>query len=140
MTTETHSTDTDSTLTTIGDPDGDYVARDIRHVAETLGRTPKLTEYTDRGEVSHRAVYHRWDSWDEALTAAGLEPPEEPRGKAPLDRETVAADVRRVATIVGGFPTAAEYKNHGKYTYTTVCKKFPGDNGWLSVRKAVVED
>ena len=52
--------------------DKEELIEDIRAGAAALGRPPSSAEYTDCADHYLSTIYKHWDTWDEALEAAGL--------------------------------------------------------------------
>lgn len=65
----------------------DDILDDIRRVADELGRTPSSYAYREHGCFSARPAYRHFDSWQEAIEAAGLEPEDGRRTQFGLERK-----------------------------------------------------
>lgn len=77
---------------------------EIRRLSDEVGRAPKAKEMADPGEYSPTTYLRRYDSRDDALAAAGVDP--ETRRKTPP--EAIIEEIRRLADESGTAPTAAE--------------------------------
>lgn len=121
------------------DRDLDYVGEDLRRVAAKLGRPPTTIEYQTHGRVSVTTVYRRWDSWDDALAAIGWPRDTDPTGA--VATEKLAADIRRVADIVGRVPTTCDYRDHGDHALNTVYSHYCPDDArsWETVVNKVFD-
>jgi hypothetical protein len=62
------------------------VVGDIQDVAAELGHPPRIKDYNEIGTYSDSTVRNRFESWHNALVAAGLDPSETPREKKTSDR------------------------------------------------------
>lgn len=111
-------------------PEADLLA-DLRRVADRLGRSPSKRDYADLGEHSYATYHRRFGSWNAALAAAGLDIHTQHR---PLDAETVAADLRRLATDMGHPPSTVDYEERGAFSRPTV-RKYLGDE-WADALRA----
>ncbi len=109
------------------------VVEDIKRVAAVVGRTPSAQEYVVHGEFKVFRVYREilgpgagW-SWVSVLRLCGLEPG--PRRKrrqrgAPVGREALCADLRRVARALGRQPTSTEFDLYGSCSVRRVWQHF----------------
>lgn len=101
----------------------DRLFDEIYHVQEKVGHVPKQTEFTDHSSISVSPYYNRWDSWDEILRAAGLNPSERPSTRGKSDKDLIE-DIQRVAEIVDRPPTTKQYNEHGKAWARTIADRF----------------
>lgn len=97
---------------------------DLQSVAAQLGRPPIQSELDDHGTHSPNRNVEYFGSYDQALSAAGLEKP---------SRDTLRAELRRLETKLGCPPTSAHVKEHGEYPVSYYRKQFE------SVRMAAEE-
>lgn len=97
----------------------EQMLEELRRVALELGRVPSRTYWETHPELrpSHNTYKNRFGSWNLAIKTAGLEPLRENTSK-----EEVAADIVRVASILGKTPTGVEYEEFGKFSIPTVHK------------------
>jgi hypothetical protein len=111
------------------------IVRDVKRVAEILGRSPTYLEYTDRGQWCGATAREACETnWNGVLTLAGL--PVNIGGKSAdgsPPRHTIAAsdlanDLKRVAGLVGHSPYKRDYEEHGKYSIRALERRF---GGWI---------
>jgi len=106
---------------------------DLQQVAEELGESPSQPQYNQHGKYTHQVAYDRFDSWNDALDAAGLATEYD----AKLPKEELLDDIRRVGEQIGDAPSQTEYSKHGEHGVTTVKRRF---KSWAeAVRKAGFE-
>lgn len=92
---------------------------EIRRLADDVGHVPKSKEMAERGAYSPATYQRRYDSWDDALAAAGVDP--ETRRTSD---ETIIEDIRRLAEESGTAPTASEMANRGQFSVTLAQNRF----------------
>jgi len=97
----------------------DELAEDIQRVAETLGKTPTVSEYNKHGEYSHMTAIDRFGSWNDAVESVDLKPNQVRR-----DAEEYLEDIRRVAEKLGDTPFSTEYDEHGEYRVSSIRSRF----------------
>ncbi|EJN58004.1 homing endonuclease associated repeat-containing protein [Halogranum rubrum] len=81
-------------------------------LAAELGKAPTQTEMKKCGRYSHRPYYREWDSWSEAVQAAGLDD-EHDRG---ISDDDLLAELERLAEELGRTPTFTEMNERGCYS------------------------
>lgn len=72
--------------------DRDRLLHDLRLVADRLGETPSSRQYDEHGQFSRSTMQDRFESWNDAIRAAGLEV-NRSVGAAPTYAELTPADV-----------------------------------------------
>ncbi len=95
------------------------IVQEIKHLSESLGKTPGRRDFPRETGISMRCVLVHFDSWNQAVEAAGL---------APHVRRTEPSDllvdwgtiVRRIRTI----PTLLQYKKQGRFDPSTLERSF----------------
>lgn len=85
----------------------------IQTVARKLGRPPSMAEYGEHAPYSANANWRYFDSWDDALEAAGLDPEER---ATVLSEDDVLESIRAVAEELGRPPLTEEYEEHASYS------------------------
>jgi hypothetical protein len=88
--------------------------RALQELAEELGRAPTQADMNELDEFSQRPYYHVWDSWHEALDAAGLDPDD--RGSQGISDAALLNALRDPAEDLQTTPTAVEINEHGQYS------------------------
>jgi len=111
------------------------LVRDIRRVANDLGHAPTVREYQCRGGSTGRTVRRRFESWPDALAAAGLEKYTEridpPSASNKLDDEQLIDDLQAGAVVLGRAPTSTEYRDAGEHSVSTLIRHFGSYAGAL---------
>lgn len=103
----------------------------IRKCAKELGRTPNLSELTERVHISTRTVRKLFGNYGMAVRACGMEPP---RG-APTPLEDLFKDWAGVVRKTGKLPTMFEYERESAYSSKPLVSRF---KGWRQVPQAMV--
>lgn len=92
----------------------------LHAVADELGRTPTAREYDARSEHARTTLANRFDSWNAALDAAGLDR----NAEYDIDEDRLIADLLRVEDELGTPPTKREYREHGRFAASTYQDRF----------------
>lgn len=84
----------------------------------------KLTQdlMVEKGKYGCTVYRNRFGSWNEALKEAAIEPNRYYNIK---DHELIK-DIIRVSNYLNKSPTRSEYQQHGKYSTTTISRRFKG--------------
>lgn len=93
----------------------------IKKAAKQLGRPPKRAEFFSQSKISKRAITHLFDSWPDAVRAAGLRPHRRPKVRAPED---LIADWGRVVRHMARRPTQIQYQKLGQFSWFQWKSKF----------------
>lgn len=93
-------------------------------LAQELGKAPTQEEMNDLGRFSQRPYYRVWDSWGEALRAAGLDP-ERDFG---TPKDELLEEMRRLADELGRTPTMEQMKELGRYSVWPYLRAFESYN------------
>ncbi|MFC7230519.1 homing endonuclease associated repeat-containing protein [Saliphagus sp. GCM10025308] len=94
---------------------------------------PTTHEMNAEGRYSSGIYVDRFDSWNEAVKAAGFDPrPGRPRG-GPIPDEALLYDVRCGAAVLGVSPSHDDYKDFGTHSTRTLRLRF---GSWDEVLKA----
>lgn len=96
----------------------------IAELAETIGHPPTTTEMAEKGPYSPRTYFRRYDSWDDALTAAGLTPEDCPSHSNEVTRDALLEELRRLADEVDRPPTMQDMNVEGAHSATTYISYF----------------
>lgn len=96
------------------------VISDIKALADELGKTPTYEDFI--AFADYAVVDSRFESWDNAVKAAGLEP-NRPGPKGP-DRDEILDDIRAHADELGRTPTKREFNSRVDYSTNPVCSRF----------------
>jgi hypothetical protein len=72
------------------------------------------------GQFSHRPYYRAWDSWNDALEAAGLDP----NDRNNISRVVLIEELRRVAEVVDHTPREVDMRSEGKFSVQPYIRAF----------------
>lgn len=67
----------------------DELLEELVAIADEVGRTPTMAEFDALSEYGTSTYRYRWDSWNDAILASGLEPRKQ--GVTTLDRQAVGS-------------------------------------------------
>lgn len=101
---------------------------DYKRLADQLGEAPTKAEYNDMGDYSETVIYNYYDSMRGLKEDVGLE-----HATNALSDETLLADLRRVAELVGRSPPVEVYMEHGNHSQNTFKSHFGNWNEVLQV-------
>mgnify|MGYP006273224951 FL=1 len=102
----------------------------IQELADELGRAPTQTEMNESGRYSQRPYYRQWESWGEALEAAGLDANRE----TGIFEDALIAELGRLAESLGRSPTFADMNEEGAYSVFPYLRTF---GSWNDALRAV---
>lgn len=108
---------------------------DLRRVANNLGYPPIISEYEIYGNHSAKSFYRRFDSWDNALYTAGLNPD----NKRDLNKdnristEDLIDELQMAALAINRPPTTTEMDKIGNYSSSAFISRF---GSWNDALKA----
>jgi hypothetical protein len=103
---------------------------EIRALGERVGcsqggSAPTIAELTEHGAMSLHVVLHEFETWNEAVAAAGFVPNEgRPAYSTDVTETALLDDLRRVTATLDRTPTANEYAAHGEYGTTTYERRY----------------
>jgi 5-methylcytosine-specific restriction endonuclease McrA len=120
-------------------PTGDMIA-ELKRVAEIYEfRRFSGREFDDVSIICKRsAILHRYETWDDALAATGLElrPHRNKRGDT-IPEPELFAELERVWRLLGHRPSKTEWESiDTKYSYTTYKSRF---DGWVNACAAFID-
>lgn len=112
---------------------GDHVSDealldDLKHVAETVERTPTIGDMETHGYHNPSTLISRFDSWSDSLEAADFDAHHQ---GTKISDEDLLDELQRLADELGHPPTTAEMDEHGKYSQVTYVHRFDGWNNAL---------
>lgn len=102
-------------------PDRDEVLKAIRAAAESLGRPPSRAEFKSASGMTEYQVLKHFQSWREAVRAAGLEPHST---NVRINPEVLLEDWGEFVRGVRRIPTRDQYRRDGTYSPGVFEKKF----------------
>ncbi len=108
-------------------PDKETVIRSIRKVAAAKNRAPSRAEFRAASGMTEYQVLRHFDSWREAVRAAGLEPD---TSNIKLDDSTLLEDWGRMVREHRHIPTRDFYRKAGRFSVTVFDKHF---GSWSAV-------
>lgn len=86
---------------------------ELQRLADELGHAPSTTDMKTRGEFVYATYLERFDSWENAIEAAGL-PPETVQYR--LTREELIAELEFLEEKLGKVPAKWDMSLHGRYS------------------------
>ncbi|HWT01192.1 MAG TPA: hypothetical protein VN256_13165 [Pyrinomonadaceae bacterium] len=125
---------------------------DIKRVAVECGRLPTIKDYSKVGKFRHetycRRVCGKPSGWKRVLEfyfGKGRSKKQKQRKteRAISGKEQKFADVRRVARLLGHFPSMKEYEKYGRLTAFAITYEFRPSDGskrygsWADVRQGI---
>lgn len=108
---------------------------DVRRVADELGRPPNSLEYNEMGDRRHSSFYTYWDSWSDAVEAAGFDPDDMKDGRGEheyyprISDEELLDELRIGYRALGYPPTSRDMDAFGEYGHATYERRF---GGWVA--------
>lgn len=94
------------------------LTEEIQRLADDLGRPPRRTDLRERGKFSTRPFDREFESWADALKAAGLEPGDRQRQPQNIPREELLDEIRRLANQLLRPPSSREMEAAGRFSTT----------------------
>jgi hypothetical protein len=116
--------------------DSDDLVRDVKRVADEMGRAPTYQEYDEHGHYTPATVAKRFGDgrWPDALGELGFDMRAYVGGT--VSDDILHSDVDRIADEIGGVPTMGDYRKHGRYSARTVAERF-GDGNWAAALRTL---
>ena len=109
-------------------PSDEAYLDDLREFADELGKPPTKKEMNEDGPHSTTPYYTRWETWNGALEAAGLD-----SNHREISEDELLDDLRRIADEHGEPVRFQDVEDHGKYDPTTYYRHF---GSWFEAREA----
>jgi len=100
---------------------------DLQEFAEQLGKTPTQNEMNQDGPWSTQSYLNHFDSWNNALKEAGLEP----NNEINISEERLISELQEFAEELGRTPTFNEMRQDGPWSNTTYQNRFGSWNNAL---------
>lgn len=94
---------------------------ELQQLAEELGRPPTSREMDEKGTYSRVVYRNRFDSWNDALVAAGLD--QRTQGTT-ISREDLLEELRRLADELERPPNTTDMEENGKYSQGVYYRRF----------------
>lgn len=111
----------------------DELLDDLKALADDLDRTPTSKDMRKHGPHSAHTYMKRFDSWTDALEAAGLDTPDQ---NNITDAELIA-DLHRLRDELGERPTSTDVARDGEYGLATYQRRF---GSWGEAAAAAFDD
>ena len=108
---------------------------ELRRLAVDLGKSPSVSELSSYGQYSRSPYRDRWDSWSDAIRAAGLEPNTGGQGNA-VGRSELKDEIRRLAEELDRQPTQRDLRERGRFSRTPYYREF---GTWAKACKAALD-
>ncbi len=106
--------------------------KELQSIADQLGRPPSLREIDELSSYSRTTYQDRFESWNNAVEEAGLEP--EHSSTANIEDRELLEELNRLAENLDRTPRQRDMEQQGKYSVTTYQNRFGSWNEAL--RKA----
>ncbi|WP_336363176.1 homing endonuclease associated repeat-containing protein [Halalkalicoccus salilacus] len=107
----------------------DALVEELQQLADELGTTPTKTDMANHGRFSAKVYQERFDSWNDAIMAAGLSV--NSQQPAELAADELLAELQRLADEVESTPKMTDMRDHGKFSPTTYHTRFGSWNAAL---------
>jgi hypothetical protein len=91
---------------------------DFERVVNKLDHPPSQLDYEEHGEYTSSTLRRNLGPIPDLLTEMGITP------KGTVTADQLIEDIQRVAEVVGGAPTFAQYQQHGEYSSGSVYNIF----------------
>ena len=86
---------------------------EITRVADVCDKKPALADMAEHSAISTNTYHNRFDSWNDALEAAGFTPR---TTNQRISDQQLKETLQKLATDVGRRPTTSDMKEHGPYS------------------------
>jgi hypothetical protein len=103
----------------------DDLVEELQRLARVLDRPPLSNEMNERGNYSKDAYFKAFESWDDALLSASLNP-DDTNGyeSMRISREELLVELRRLSNDLGKIPLSADIDDLGEYSSTVYTNRF----------------
>jgi hypothetical protein len=119
------------------DMDKEIITQEIRRIAAELGSgSLSRSQFKSKSGISEWQIYKYFDSWNEAVTAAGLNPIDVSR----IDDEELFREMKNVFVRFGGVCTRMKFDKLCKYSADVYKKRFGKWNNILLKFRAWLEE
>lgn len=99
----------------------------LTELEDKLGKTPSQIDMREDGQYSHRPYYREFDSWEDALVSAGIDPVYE----LGASKQELLEELQRLADSLGQSPTFAKLTEHGRFSLWPYLRVFDSWNDAL---------
>jgi hypothetical protein len=103
---------------------------ELQRLDDIVDDTPSAADMDEHGEYWASTYRRRFDSWNNALERAGLEPTPE---STSIPEDELVAELQRLADELGERPSFTQMTDHGKFGATTYTRHFGSWNAALDV-------
>lgn len=110
-------------------PKKDTLRIHLQALSAELGKVPTVVTMHEKGDYHPETYLDHYDSWEDALEDAGLDPADMGAKKIP-DRELLA-ELHRLDDRLGRSPTKVDMDEHGQYSSKTYSDRFGSWNDAL---------
>lgn len=116
------------------EPSREELIEELRNLGKRLDKRPTEKEMASDGNYAPRTYHRNFESWNNALEAAGFEPR---KSGVKLSKDELLTELRRLANELGERPAANDMDRYGRYASATYQSHF---GKWsLAVEKAFEE-
>ncbi|AUX08299.1 HNH family endonuclease [Halalkaliarchaeum desulfuricum] len=96
----------------------DELTTELQRLSDQLERPPRSIDIEEHSDYSVGVFYNRFGSWESALEAAGIDPPQSP------PREKLIEELQTIAAETDGRPTVDRVNEMGTYSIYQYRKEF----------------
>ncbi|WP_049970837.1 homing endonuclease associated repeat-containing protein [Haladaptatus cibarius] len=105
----------------------DELVEALVELESKLGKTPSQEDMCEHGRYSHQPYYREFNSWEEALVSAGIDPEHE----LGIPKEELIEELQRLTGSLGKTPTWMELTEHGQFSIWPYLRAFGSWNDAL---------
>ena len=102
-------------------PTKDELIAAIKSAANALGRSPSRSQFFAHSGLNQHNVFSHFDSWNEAVAAAGFEPN---RGQEKISDAALLEDWGQVVRRLREIPTTIRYRREGEFSADAIQTRF----------------